>query len=128
MGKLSLNYWKYLTKVGGCGTATRYKKFKFPVYTLIFIMFSGYIVILTSDNIFPRAAARIKSIISTASPGKLYKCEEIVPEGRNFVDGKCPNTVRHVPPAERNVVPLASITEHLSEYWHKSVDLFRVLW
>jgi len=33
-------------------------------------------VILMSDNIFLRAAARIKSIISAASPGKLYKSEK----------------------------------------------------
>jgi len=34
------------------------------------------LLILTNDNIFLRAAARIKSIISAASPGKLYKSEK----------------------------------------------------
>jgi len=43
--------------------------------------------ILTSDNIFLRAAARIKSIISAASPGKLYKSEKSVSSGRAFRSG-----------------------------------------
>jgi len=41
----------------------------------------GLVIILTSDNIFLHAAARIKSIISAASLGKNESAKEMCPKG-----------------------------------------------